>query len=149
MKPTAELPRDINAPHADSKLAEFVGRKIVSFDSENGVAEATFDVPDTFLNMQGVLHGGAYATMLDTMCGIAIRTRLDMEKYVGHLTLELKVSYLRAGLPGKYRGVGSVLRIGKSIAFSQAELYDADDAQVARASGTFKLRPRKEEGKDK
>jgi uncharacterized protein (TIGR00369 family) len=93
--------------------------------------------------MQGVLHGGAYATMLDTACGVAIRSRLDMDKFAGHATLELKTSYLKAGTPGDYLAKGQVQRIGKSIAFADATLYNSDNELVGSASATFILRPRK------
>ena len=63
----------------ESELADFIGRKILAFDTETGLVEVGFTIPKIFLNMQGILHGGAYATMLDTACGVAIRSRLDMD----------------------------------------------------------------------
>ena len=69
--------------------------------------------------------------MLDTACGVAIN-RLDMEKYAGHATLELKTSYLKAGAPGDYLAKGQVQRIGKSIAFADATLYNSDNELVGR-----------------
>ena len=127
----------------ESELADFIGRKILAFDTETGLVEVGFTIPKIFLNMQGILHGGAYATMLDTACGVAIRSRLDMDKYAGHSTLELKTSYLKAGAPGNYVAKGQVQRIGKSIAFADATLYNADNELVGSASATFVLRPRK------
>jgi acyl-coenzyme A thioesterase PaaI-like protein len=67
---------------------------------------------------------------------------LDLEKYRGHATLELKTSYLKAGKPGKYVAKGRVLRMGRSVAYSEAALYDGDGALVSKASATFKLLPK-------
>ena len=137
-----DLPMDASAS-PDSELAKLIGRKILAFDTETGQVEVGFTMTEAFINMQGVLHGGAYATMLDTACGVAIRSRLDMEKYAGHATLELKTSYLKAGVPGDYLAKGRVHRIGKSIAFADATLYNNDNELVGSASATFILRPRK------
>ena len=137
-----DLPMDASAS-PDSVLAKLIGRKILAFDTETGQVEVGFTMTEAFINMQGVLHGGAYATMLDTACGVAIRSRLDMEKYAGHATLELKTSYLKAGAPGDYLAKGQVKRIGKSIAFADATLYNNHNELVGSASATFFLRQRK------
>jgi uncharacterized protein (TIGR00369 family) len=137
-----DLPMNV-ADTPDSALAKLIGRKILAFDTETGRVEVGFTITDAFLNMQGVLHGGAFATMLDTACGVAVRSRLDMEKFAGHATLELKTSYLKAGTPGDYLAKGQVQRMGKSIAFTDATLYNGDNELVASASATFSLRPRK------
>ena len=137
-----DLPMDASAT-TDSELAKLIGRKILAFDTETGQVEVGFTMTEAFINMQGVLHGGAYATMLDTACGVAIRSRLDMEKYAGHATLELKTSYLKAGVTGDYLAKGQVHRIGKSIAFADATLYNNDNELVGSASATFILRQRK------
>ena len=137
-----DLPKDASAT-PDSALAKLIGRKILVFDTETGQVEVGFTITNDFINMQGVLHGGAYATMLDTACGVAIRSRLDMDKFAGHATLELKTSYLKAGSPGDYLAKGQVQRIGKSIAFADATLYNCDNELVGSASATFILRPRR------
>jgi len=126
---------------AQSDIGALINRKTVKMD--NGLSEVTFDIPTSFLNLQGVLHGGAFATMLDTACGAAVRSALDTEKYAGHATVELKTSYLKGGAPGFYRAMGRVIRMGKSIAFADADLFDVNEELVGRASATFKLRPRK------
>ena len=89
-----DLPKDASVT-PDSELAKLIGRKILAFDTDTGEVEVGFTISEAFINMQGILHGGAYATMLDTACGVAIRSRLDMEKYAGHATLELKQVILK------------------------------------------------------
>ncbi len=136
-----DMPQDINENPVDAPLATFIGRKVVRM--ADGKSEVDFTMPEVFLNMQNILHGGAYATMLDTACGVAIRSSLDMEKYAGQVTLELKTNYLKAGEAGAYKAFGEALRVGKSIAFSEATLYNCDGELVATASATFRLRLRK------
>ena len=134
-----DIPTD-GIPPDSQTLGNFIGREIRLM--EGGKSEVTFDIGAQFLNFQDVLHGGAYAIMLDTACGVAIRGALDMEKYGGHSTLELKTSYLRAGQPGCYTAKGNVLRLGKSVAFADAELFNEGDELVSYASATFHLRLR-------
>lgn len=121
----------------ESHVGALIGREVIVMEA--GLSEAHFTLGDVWLNMQGILHGGAYATMLDTCCGMAIRSLLDLEAYRGHSTLELKTSYLKAGHPGKFVGKGRVLRMGRSVAFAEADLFDAAGDKVGTASATFKL----------
>ena len=91
----------------DSPLSILLQRQVLEMN-DDGTSVVSFCIPDTFLNLQGVLHGGAFATMLDTACGVAIRGQLDMSVYGGSSTLELKTSYLKSGEPGDYIAKGYV-----------------------------------------
>jgi uncharacterized protein (TIGR00369 family) len=51
-------------------------------------------------------------------------------------TAEMKTSFFRPAMPGRLRGVGRVVRWGKTIAFTEGELYDGDGRLVAKATGT-------------
>ncbi len=51
-------------------------------------------------------------------------------------TLELKVSFLRAGYPGPMVATGEVVRLGKSVAFLEGSLLDGDGNLLLRASAT-------------
>jgi uncharacterized protein (TIGR00369 family) len=48
----------------------------------------------------------------------------------------MKTSFFRPAMPGKLRGVGKVVRWGKTIAFTEGELYDAEGRLLAKATGT-------------
>lgn len=138
-----DLPTDIGKNTTlRSPLGDLIGREIISMG--DGKSEVHYTIDEQFLNMQDILHGGAYATMLDTACGVAVRGALDMEKYVGHVTLELKTSYLQAGYVGSYKAYGNVLRLGKSVAFVEAILHNDKQELVATATATFKLRHRRD-----
>ncbi len=51
-------------------------------------------------------------------------------------TLEMKTSFFRPAMPGPLRGVGRVVRWGKTVAFTEGELYDAEGRLLAKATGT-------------
>lgn len=120
-----------------SALGEMIGREIIRM--EDGESEVHFTMDERWMNMQGILHGGAYATMLDSACGVAARSMLDFDVHKGHVTLELKTSYFKGGTPGKYIGKGKVLRMGKRVSYIEASLFDEAGDLVSRASATFSL----------
>lgn len=120
-----------------SALGEMIGREIIRM--EDGESEVQFTMDERWMNMQGILHGGAYATMLDTACGVAARSMLDLDVHKGHVTLELKTSYFKGGKPGKYISKGKVLRMGKRVSYIEASLFDEAGDLVSRASATFSL----------
>lgn len=132
--------RGFDKTQTTSGMSEMMGRDIVKM--EGGESEVHFKMGDMWVNMQGILHGGAYASMLDTACGVAARSLLDIEIYKGQVTLELKTSYLKAGHPGNYIAKGQVLRKGKRVTYTEATLFNADGEMVSRASATFALLPR-------
>ena len=120
-----------------SALGEMIGREIIRM--EDGESEVQFIMDERWMNMQGILHGGAYATMLDTACGVAARSMLDLDVHKGHVTLELKTSYFKGGQPGTYIAKAKVLRMGKRISYVEGSLFDEAGDLVSRASATFSL----------
>ena len=120
-----------------SALGEMIGREIIRM--EDGESEVQFIMDERWMNMQGILHGGAYATMLDTACGVAARSMLDLDVHKGHVTLELKTSYFKGGQPGTYIAKAKVLRMGKRISYIEGSLFDDAGDLVSRASATFSL----------
>lgn len=129
--------RGFDNTQTTSAMSELMGREIVRMEA--GESEVHFTMGEVWMNMQGILHGGAYASMLDTACGVAARSLLDTDIYKGQVTLELKTSYLKAGFPGTYIAKGKVLRKGKRVTYAEATLFNGDGDMVSRASATFAL----------
>jgi uncharacterized protein (TIGR00369 family) len=48
----------------------------------------------------------------------------------------MKTTFFRPAMPGKLKGIGKVAKWGRTIAFTEGELYDADGRLVAKATGT-------------
>lgn len=99
--------------------------------------------PEEFhYNPIGGVHGGVYATLLDSALGCAVHTRLPAG--VGYTTVELSVRSLRplrAG-QGEVQAVGEVLSVSRQIATAQAQVVDAGGRLYAHATTTcLILRP--------
>jgi uncharacterized protein (TIGR00369 family) len=88
-------------------------------------------------NPMGFVHGGYAATLLDSACGIATLTRLP----AGHsfTTLELKVAYHRqmTERTGPVRAEGTVISIGRRVAFAEARITDSEGRLLASATSTL------------
>lgn len=97
-----------------------------------------------FLNPMGGVHGGWYATLLDSALGCCVHTALPPGK--AYTTLELKVNVVRAIGPQvqRVRAVGTVIHVGSQTATADARLVGPDGKLYAHASTTclvFEPRP--------
>lgn len=92
-------------------------------------------------NPIGSVHGGYVATLLDSACGCAVHSRLDAGQ--GYTTLELKVAYHRAlnDRSGPVRAEGTVMTLGRRVAYSEAKLIDVEGRLCASATSTLLIFP--------
>lgn len=116
-------------------IGETLGFALVEAAEGHAVFEGT---PDSrAYNPLGTIHGGYAATLLDSACGIATHTSLaEGQRYT---TLELKIAYHRAMTAdtGPVRATGSILSIGRRVAFAEAKLTDAQGRLLASATSTL------------
>jgi uncharacterized protein (TIGR00369 family) len=87
-------------------------------------------------NPMGGVHGGWFATLLDSALGCAVHTRMPVGR--GYTTAELGVNYVRALSPGvgRVRAEGRVVHCGKQLATAEARLVGPDGALYAHATTT-------------
>jgi uncharacterized protein (TIGR00369 family) len=85
-------------------------------------------------NPMGQIQGGFVCAMLDECMSVAGMITSGMTHVVP--TLEMKTSFLRPALPGSLRGVGRVVKWGRTVCFMEGELYDAEERLLAKATGT-------------
>jgi len=101
---------------------------------EPGEVDVAMDVGPEHLNLRGLLHGGMVATLADTASGLAVRSALG--RGLAHATVQLDVRFLRAGGPGTLEARGRAVRVGRTIAFAEADIVDGTGETIARASAT-------------
>jgi len=87
-------------------------------------------------NPIGSVHGGYAATLLDTVMGCAVHSRLKAGQ--SYTTLELKIAYHRAltESSGPVRADGRVVSLGKRVAFAEGKLLDKDGNICSTATTT-------------
>ena len=88
------------------------------------------------LNPMGGVHGGWYATLLDSALGCAVHTLMPPGR--GYTTAELGVNIVRAATlkTGPLRAIGSVLHCGRQLATAQAQIVGPDGKLYAHATTT-------------
>ncbi|RQO58439.1 aromatic compound catabolic protein [Paucibacter sp. KBW04] len=87
-------------------------------------------------NPLGTVHGGWFATLLDSALGCAVHTTMPVGR--AYTTLEFKVNLVRA-LTDKVplvRAVGKVVHSGRQVATAEASLVGHDGRLYAHASTT-------------
>lgn len=115
-------------------ISSHVGLEFVSVAEGDVVMTAQPD--ESHYNPIGSVHGGFFATVLDSVCGCAVHSTLPAG--VGYTSLEIKVNFLRpitAGT-GAVTAHGWVTRRGKGVAFAEADIRDSDGRVLATASST-------------
>lgn len=106
---------------------------------DNGDYTLEVELEPIHLSRAGHVHGGMVFTLLDAAMGRAIYSTLPH----GHTspTIEMKINYFRPASTGKLRCKGRVVNRGKQLCYAEGEVTNADDKQIARATGTFFLKP--------
>ena len=115
-----------------------------------GYARLSLVVEERHTNPIGFMHGGVITTMMDSALGAALGAlRGEDARRNPHATVDMNVSLLSGARPGDRIVVeGSVLRLGKSIAFGEAEARRIspagrqDGELIAKGRLTFAVRNR-------
>ena len=110
-------------------------------DLAEGRVEFSCVLDESVYNPIGVVHGGLVCTLLDTVAGCAVHTTLPQG--VAYTSIELKVNYLRAvhAHSGPLTAVGTVVKPGRRVAFSEGEVRDSAGRVVATASSSLLVFP--------
>ena len=112
-----------------------LGFRLIAVNQAEMRVEAMFDARAEVLgNPVGHVQGGYVTAMLDEVMSVACMVASKMTCVAP--TLEMKTSFLRPAKPGSLRGVGRVLKWGRTIAFTEGEIFDDQGRLLAKATGT-------------
>jgi uncharacterized protein (TIGR00369 family) len=115
--------------------SQTLGFQMLSLSQSERRVEVAFEASaETMANPMRQIQGGFLCAMLDECMSVACMVASGMTSVAP--TLEMKTSFFRPAFPGPLRGVGAVARWGKTIAFTEGELYDAEGRLLAKATGT-------------
>ena len=115
--------------------SQTLGFRMLSVSQATKTVEVEFDAKaELLLNPMKQIQGGYLCAMLDECMSVACMVASKMTAVAP--TAEMKTSFFRPAMPGVLKGVGRVVRWGRTIAFTEGELYDAEGRLVAKATGT-------------
>lgn len=84
-------------------------------------------------------HGGILSAIIDVAADYAIAARLGRPVP----TIDLRVDYHKAALPGDLIAKARVVRMGSQYSTAEAQIFDQDGALVASGRGTYFTAPPK------
>jgi uncharacterized protein (TIGR00369 family) len=101
---------------------------------EEGKVTFEFEPREFHYNPIGGVYGGVISTVLDTVMGCALQSKLP--KGVAYTTLELKINFIKAVTykSGKLKAEGRLIHLGKSTALVEADLK-SEDGKLLYAHG--------------
>ena len=117
--------------------ARLLGWTLRAIDPDAGTIEIGFSADERFTNPGGTVQGGFLAAMLDDTQGPALFGHTHGAAYAP--TIDFNISFLKEARPGQFVARGRVVRLGKTIAFTEAELFDEAGDMVARATFTNRV----------
>lgn len=115
-------------------IAETLDFALVEVDAGKAVFQGTPQLKH--YNPLGSVHGGWYATLLDSALGCAVHTMLPPGR--AYTTAELSVNIVRAATSesGPLRAIGTVLHCGRQLATAEARIVGPDDKLYAHGTTT-------------
>lgn len=121
---------DIPFPH----ISETLGFFLVEADPGRAVFQGTPQLKH--YNPLGSVHGGWYATLLDSALGCSVQTMLEPGQ--AYTTAELSVNIVRAASEktGPLRAIGTVIHCGRQMATAEARIVGPDGKLYAHGTTT-------------
>ena len=113
-------------------IARTFGMKLSYNDKDQAIVDLPYN-PHLDHAMGGV-HGGVYATMLDT-AGWFTAAAHEVDCWLA--TAEMSVHFLVPTAQTSLRAVGRLIKQGRRQDIAEMHLYDRDSRLVGHATGTF------------
>jgi uncharacterized protein (TIGR00369 family) len=131
----AELAR-LRAAFAQVAYARLLGLELV--EVARGTALFSLTVRPELTRMEGIMHGGALASLLDTASAFAVLSLLAPAEQT--VTVDLTLHFLRPVSAGEVKARARVLRAGRRLATVAVEATDEAGELVATALTTYAIR---------
>lgn len=133
MELTPEALDAIREKFQSNQFPRLVGIEIDSI--ENGRARLSIEVTERHLQQQGIMHGGAIATLIDTAVAFAIVGASEPgDRFT---TIEMKVNYLSAIRKGRISADAWLIRDGRRIVVAECDVKGAEGRLAAKGLLTY------------
>jgi uncharacterized protein (TIGR00369 family) len=124
--PDAILPRDFTAPFDDE-----LGLVITELSPEG--ARAQLEVKPTLLQPMGLVHGGVYCSMIESMASVSAYTWLNANGIGGNVVgVNNNTDFLRSINSGTVYGTAEPIHRGRRQQLWLVTITDDNDRVVAR-----------------
>ena len=117
----------------------WLGLKVVAVHDDGIELTATWREEWVVNPDRGYTHGGILAALVDLAADWAMVKKLGR----GVPTIDLRVDYHAAAMPGDLTARGKVVRLGGQFSTAEAHIYDSNGKLVASGRGTYFTAPPK------
>ena len=117
----------------------WLGLKVVAVHDDGIELTATWREEWVVNPDRGYTHGGVLAALVDLAADWAMVKKLGR----GVPTIDLRVDYHAAAMPGDLVARGKVVRLGGQFSTAEAHIYDSNGKLVASGRGTYFTAPAK------
>ena len=121
-----------------SPFVELIGGRMEEW--REGYVRMSLTLAPHHTNPNGVMHGGVVTTLMDEALGQVVASVRGLETMFAapHATVEMSASFLAGARPGDRIEVEArVLRLGRRVAFGEAEARRGDGELIAKGRMTF------------
>lgn len=126
----------IQKAFASVPYAKFLGLELG--EMKPGEASIHLAVRDELRQNQGIIHGGAVASLIDTASAFAAVTQLEPDERV--TTTDLTIHYLRPVSAGRLTATARIVRGGRRLVVISVEVTNDEGGLVATAvTGYLKI----------
>ena len=118
---------------------QWLGLTVLAVGDDSIEIKATWREEWVVNNERGYTHGGILAALIDLAADWAMVKQTGR----GVPTIDLRVDYHRAAMPGDLIARGKVIRGGSQFATAEAQIFDKDGKLIASGRGTYLTAPPK------
>jgi 1,4-dihydroxy-2-naphthoyl-CoA hydrolase len=115
-----------------------VGTEWIRLDPED--ARARIELRDELLQPYGILHGGVYSTLVESLCSYATAAAVAGDGMIA-MGQSIEVSFLRPVTSGHAEARAVARHRGRSTWVWHVEILDDDERVCALAKMTMAVRP--------
>ncbi len=113
--------------------ARLLGFELV--EAARGTATFMLRAREELTRMEGIMHGGAVASLADTAAAFAVLSLLEPGQRT--VTVDLTIHYLRPVTGGELRARARVIREGRRLVIIAVEVTDHTGALSATVTTTY------------
>ncbi|MBM3485481.1 MAG: PaaI family thioesterase [Alphaproteobacteria bacterium] len=117
----------------------WMGLKVLGLDEEKLEVGLTWREEMVSNPKARYTHGGIIGALIDVAADFAIAAKLGQPVP----TVDMRVDYHRAAMPGDLRAVGRVIRMGGTFSVAEAMVYDGENRLIASGRGVYFTQPPK------
>lgn len=118
---------------------QWLGLTVLAVGDDSIEIKATWRAEWVVNTERGYTHGGILAALID----LAADWALVKQTGRGVPTIDMRVDYHRAAMPGDLIARGKVVRAGSQFSTAAAEIFDLDGKLIASGRGTYFTAPPK------